>query len=146
MRVAVSICAGLVLVAACAHRGERENPAPPAPFVSVPIDAAPDAPPDSGLPGDPARGFELTMTKGCLTCHSPDGTEKVGPSWLHAWGSEVTLEGGRTARVDADYIRRALQDPEADRVAGFVAHMPSYAEFLTDAEIDDLIAYIASLK
>lgn len=146
-RSIATLLASVALLGACGRRGE---PAQPTVVATIPIDAAPDAPPDAppdgGLPGDPTRGFELTMAKGCLSCHSPDGSERVGPTWLHLWGREVTLEDGRTLRADADYIRRSLKDPDAERVAGFVARMPSYAEFLSDAEIDDLIAYIATLK
>lgn len=139
--------------AASSPAGAPEPVAPP-PTARRAVVAKPAAPPARSPAAPPApivptaieRGLALTQTRGCLACHSSDGSERVGPSWRGRWGTEITTEDGRTLRVDAVYVRRSLVDPSADRVAGFDAQMPSYAGILTDEEIEDLIAYIASLR
>lgn len=113
---------------------------------AAPPARSPAAPPAPIVPTAIERGLALTQTRGCLACHSSDGSERVGPSWRGRWGTQITTEDGRSLRVDAVYVRRSLVDPSADRVAGFDAQMPSYAGILTDEEIEDLIAYIASLR
>ena len=115
------------------------SPAPPDAAVDAAIDAA-------IVTGDPARGYDLTTRKGCLACHTADGRAAVGPSWKGLWGRTVTTTDGRTLLVDAAYVRRALLEPQADIVAGFPQTMPAYGEFLDEAEIADLTAYVWSLR
>ena len=133
-------------MAACSAPAKPVAP----PVVAIPIDAAPaiDAVPDApAIPsGDLANGKLLSDQKACTSCHTLDGTVRVGPSWLNLWDSDEKLEDGRTAHVDAAYIRKSIVDPLADIVAGFPHAMPSYAQTLTDQEIDDLATYIYSLR
>lgn len=93
------------------------------------------------------RGEELAELNGCIGCHSWDGTALVGPTWLGMFGSEVTMADGSTVIVDEAYLRMSIMDPNADVVEGFPPNlMPqTFGENLTDAEIEDLIAFIRSL-
>ncbi|MGQ0593111.1 MAG: redoxin domain-containing protein, partial [Gammaproteobacteria bacterium] len=63
------------------------------------------------------RGRRLAEQRGCLTCHSTDGTKGVGPSWKSA--TEVELADGRKVPRDRDYLARAILDPDAEIVAGY---------------------------
>jgi cytochrome c oxidase subunit II len=122
---------------------------PVAPTVAViPVDAAIDAPPDAPpIPdGDLANGKLLYDQKACSSCHTINGSVRVGPSWLGLWGTDEQLEDGRVAHVDAAYVRKSIVDPLADIVAGYPHAMPSYAQSLTDQEIEDLVTLIYSLR
>ncbi len=112
----------------------------------VPLVAAcgDDAPAPTAAPSGPAaRGEALARDRGCAGCHSPDGSREVGPTWQDLAGSDVPLDDGTTVVADADYLRRSIEDPGAQRVEGFTVRMPEVS--LSDDEIDDLIAHIESL-
>lgn len=100
----------------------------------------------SGLAGA-ELGAELAQTQGCLGCHSVDGGQSVGPTWLGVYGTEEALEDGTTVIVDEDYIRRSILEPNAQITKGFPANvMPNiYKDTLSEEQIDALIAYIQSL-
>ena len=140
----------------------------------------------SALPvGDAARGDALFRSKGCFQCHRISGEGgRLGP--------DLTLIGQSRS---ADYLRRAVTDPNADvaqrywvvtctdnsgaRYQGFmmnedtytvefidmqgglhtmmksdlkdyrvekVSKMPSFQNALSVSELDDLVAYLCSLR
>ena len=85
-------------------------------------DAAPRDAPRPPKPGDAARGAALLTKKGCLTCHSTDGSRRSGPSLLGLYGTKRSVvSAGSTREVTADdaYLTRALEDPDADVVVGY---------------------------
>jgi cytochrome c oxidase subunit 2 len=90
-------------------------------------------------------GAALSEEQGCLSCHSVDGAELVGPTWQGIFGSERALEDGSTVIADEEYLRKSLLDPEADVVAGFPMIMPNAYGFLSDEDIDAIVEYIKSL-
>ncbi|MFQ5921975.1 MAG: cytochrome c oxidase subunit II [Anaerolineales bacterium] len=93
------------------------------------------------------RGKRLAELNGCVGCHSTDGSPSVGPSWLGVYGSEELLEDGTTASVDEGYLLKSILDPNTQIVEGFLPDlMPkAYGDTFSQAEIEDLIAYIRSL-
>jgi cytochrome c oxidase subunit 2 len=105
---------------------------------------------DANNPTDPANVFavgkRLYEKKGCSSCHTIDGSPRVGPSWAGIWGTRVTLADGSTATVDADYVKRSIVTPQAFQRPGFPPVMPSFEGQLKPAELDALVAFIASLK
>jgi cytochrome c oxidase subunit II len=137
---------GVVVLASCSAPPKAVAVAPVP--IDAAIDAAPDAPPDAPpLPtGDIANARLLFDQKACSSCHTISSGTRVGPTWLGLWDTDEKLEDGRVAHVDAAYIRKSIVDPLADVVAGFPHAMPSYAGSLTDAEIDDFVAFIYSLR
>jgi len=94
------------------------------------------------------RGKVLAQQFGCVACHSTDGTRLVGPTWKGLFGSTRTLQDGTTVQADEDYLRTAILDPGAQVVQGFpTGVMPTtFKDQLTPEQIEDLIAYIKSLK
>lgn len=93
-----------------------------------------------------ARGMQLAIDKGCAACHTVDGTPSTGPTWKGLAGSTRPLESGETVVADKAYLFNSIVDPGAQIVEGFPAIMPTtYADSLTEAEINDLVAYIQSL-
>lgn len=92
------------------------------------------------------RGKDVATAKGCFACHTADGTKKIGPTWKGIWGKSEDLEGGRSVKVDENYIRKSITDPAVDVVKGFAPTMPPFKGLVTDDEINALVAYIKSLK
>jgi cytochrome c oxidase subunit 2 len=103
----------------------------------------------SGVSPDPVvRGEKAADTYGCLKCHSTDGSKIVGPTWKGLFGSQVTLADGTTVSADETYLRESILNPGKQIVAGYPAGvMPAtYNQQLNDNTINDIIAYIMSLK
>jgi len=124
----------------------RATPAEPAAAAPTPVPAGATQP---ALEGEAiARGRRLYETRGCVACHTIDGSSRVGPSWKGMWGRTETLSAPRapTLVVDAAYIRRSILDPATEVVAGYPPAMPSFSGQLTEADIGDLIAFVQSLK
>jgi cytochrome c oxidase subunit 2 len=94
----------------------------------------------------PDLGKQVYETKGCKGCHSIDGSRVVGPSWKGSWGTDIPLEGGGNAKMDADFVKTAVTEPAKQIHASYPNSMPSYAGQLKEAEIAGVAAYIESLK
>lgn len=103
-----------------------------------------------GLSGEGMSSVEfgkLLFTKqGCATCHSVDGTKKVGPSLLKKFGSQERLTTGGTVLVDENYLRESIMEPNAKVVVGYEPVMPTYSGRLKDNQINALNDYIKSLQ
>ncbi len=107
-----------------------------------------------------ARGENLfrTVAPACHACHSMQpGADMAGPSLAGiATRSEALLASGDYTGDATDvmgYIRESIAEPSAHLVPGQmysangVSFMPAtYPEALTDEEIDDLTAYLASFQ
>ena len=93
---------------------------------------------------DVANGEQLSRSKGCAGCHGQDFGGGAGPAWVGLAGSDVELTDGTVLAADTDYLIRAIADPSADLVAGYTLKMP--ANNLTEAEIDDIVAFIETLS
>lgn len=84
--------------------------------------------------------------KGCVTCHTTDGSDKAGggPSFKGNFGQERAITGAGSVLVDENYLRESMVNPAAKIRSGYPPIMPKLE--LSDAEIDSLIAYIKSLN
>lgn len=83
----------------------------------------------------------------CATCHSLDGTDLIGPSFLGLWGSESQLESGRSVTVDEGYVRESVLEPSKEIVAGYPNQMtPFNWGDKTDAHFDGIYAFLKSLS
>jgi mono/diheme cytochrome c family protein len=98
-------------------------------------------------PATVATGATLYQQKGCVGCHSVDGTTagKTGPTFKGLYGSSVPLITGATRKADDAYLRRSILDPAREIVKGFEPGMPSYRGVLSEQEIESLIRYIKAL-
>jgi cytochrome c oxidase subunit 2 len=92
------------------------------------------------------QGKVVYEKKGCVACHSVDGTTKVGPSHKGLFGKKEELADGRTVVVDENYIRNHIENPQTNTVKGFNPVMPTFKGLISETEMNALIAYIKSLK
>jgi cytochrome c oxidase subunit 2 len=103
----------------------------------------------ASAPKDPVLiGQQLASLYGCAVCHSVDGSKKVGPTWLHLYESSVPLSDGTKVTADEKYLNNSIINPNLQIVSGFSPNvMPdTFAQALTQTQIQNLIAYIESLK
>ncbi|MFC3106747.1 c-type cytochrome [Undibacterium arcticum] len=90
-----------------------------------------------------ARGKTLAQSKGCIACHTVDGSASVGPTWKGLFGKTETMADGSTALVDDAYLKDFIRNPQSRVVKGFAPMMPLIA--LSDDELAALIAYIRAV-
>jgi cytochrome c oxidase subunit 2 len=90
------------------------------------------------------RGERLFKDKMCATCHALDGNRVVGPALNGVLGRQVKLTDGSTITADEAYITESIKNPTAKVVEGFPPAMPPLG--LNDSEIQDLIAYLKTVK
>ena len=89
-------------------------------------------------------GMKVAQEKGCLGCHTTDGSDLVGPSWRGSFGTTRNLEGGGSVTIDEAFLRESMKNPGARIAAGFNNIMPTLD--LSESDIDALVAYIVSLQ
>ncbi|HRY34209.1 MAG TPA: cytochrome c oxidase subunit II [Bacteroidales bacterium] len=95
-------------------------------------------------------GARLLENKGCIACHSLDGTKLVGPSFKGIYGEPVVVVSGgkeRTVTIDDAYIKTSIYEPDADVVKGYKpGQMISYKSELNEKQIADIIEYLKTLN
>jgi cytochrome c oxidase subunit 2 len=94
-------------------------------------------------------GEQLAKAKGCVACHSMDGSRLIGPSFKGAYGrKEIVVSAGqeREITIDDEYIKKSMLEPTADIVQGYQPLMPSQQGLVSEAEIRALTAYIKALQ
>jgi cytochrome c oxidase subunit 2 len=92
-------------------------------------------------------GAQLFQEKGCMACHSIDGTPRVGPTLKGLFGKTVTvMTDGKERNILADeaYLRKSLLEPNADVVKGYPPIMP--LQKMSEDEVNELIRYMKELK
>ncbi|MDX1418473.1 MAG: cytochrome c oxidase subunit II [Rubricoccaceae bacterium] len=100
---------------------------------------------DVGADLPPAEyGALLYESKRCNTCHSIDGSEATGPSWLGIWGEP--RPGSEEGVVDDNYIRTSIINPNAYITPGYQPQMPSYEGQLDDRAIQAIAAFIRQIN
>lgn len=98
--------------------------------------------------GDPvAHGKRLYEKKGCVSCHSVDGSPRIGPSFKGVFGKDAKMADGSSLTVDENYLRESIMSPNAKSRPGFPAGtMPSFEGQLKERDVEGIIAYIKSLE
>jgi cytochrome c oxidase subunit 2 len=93
------------------------------------------------------KGQKYYTDKGCVACHTIDGSPKVGPSWKGTFGSKREFDDGTSLVADENYIRESILTPNAKIVKGFPKGvMPTFQGQLTEDQLNALIEFIKSLK
>jgi len=99
---------------------------------------------------DSNQGYKMLETKGCLACHSINGSKVVGPTFKGLYGStiEVTTNGvTRKIKVDDAYIQSSVYEPDNDIPTGYQPGvMKSYKGIITEKDIQQINEYLKELK
>lgn len=95
--------------------------------------------------------FSLLGEKGCIACHTTDGTSTVGPSFLElADGvSSIKNDDGSTRDVSVDraYLERAIMKPNEEIVDGYQKYMmPSGEGMISEDELNRMINLLLPKK
>jgi cytochrome c2 len=107
---------------------------------------------DARLKGDPFAGERLftgavqSKNTGCQICHSLEpGVVLVGPSLAGVASRAAARVPGMIAE---DYLRQSIVEPDTFIVPDFPAGqmVPTYLQILSKEEIDDLVAFLLTLK
>lgn len=98
--------------------------------------------------GDAARGIAVFGRMPCLTCHSLSASAgskapAIGPALEHIGTNAATRVPGVTA---AQYLRHAIVKPEDLAIPNYHNVMPSFGASLSQTDLDDLVAYLLTLK
>lgn len=128
--IILSVALILYLVATTAFAAEP----PRRPKIPEPLSPIFPSPGIQGIPqrGDPQRGKRIYQSWGCPSCHTLDGKGgKIGPDLARA--GEI--------HTDPYWFRRYLADPR-----GIIPNSVKPPVRLSDPDMDDLIAYLMSLK
>ena len=99
-----------------------------------------------GGSGLAARGQQIAADRGCLRCHSLDGSRFIGPTWANVFGSHRRMTDGRDVVVDEAYLTESMMDPNAAIALGYPAVMPSYQGILSPADVSAIVELIRSLR
>jgi cytochrome c oxidase subunit 2 len=97
------------------------------------------APPEPGK-----QGRLLAQLRGCVACHSVDGSASAGPTWKGLYGKSETMTDGATIKVDDAYLRESISKPNAHIVKGFPPIMPE--QQLSPADLAALVDYIKTVR
>ena len=95
----------------------------------------------------PPSGARLYQEKGCVACHSIDGSPRVGPTFKGLIGRrETVVQNGKEQAVAVDelFVRNYIQHPNVMVVKGYQPIMPQVP--MTEAELDALVKYLETLK
>ena len=95
---------------------------------------------------DPAaqEGGKLFVSQGCAACHQV-GASQLAPNLQGVFGSTQTLADDTKIIADEAYLRNSIKTPQLQIVKGYPPSMPPFAH-LTEVHIDQLVAYVKSLK
>lgn len=96
------------------------------------------------------RGKKIFNMK-CASCHYADQNKvKIGPSLYGLFGQENhQIENGVVSKVDENYIRESVLDPQAKLAKGFPlsgVRMISFQGQISENELTSVIEFIKTLK
>jgi cytochrome c oxidase subunit II len=101
--------------------------------------------PTTGIPENPT--VAILRKHDCLACHSIDGRPMVGPTFRNMLRQQEDIQadgGTHSITVDETHIRKSILEPQKEILKGYPDAMPP--NDLRGAELEDVIAYIKSLK
>lgn len=96
------------------------------------------------------EGLVILKKNACIGCHSLDGSKLVSVTFKGLYGkTETVITNGnqRTLKVDDEYIRSSIFDPDKDIVTGYTKGvMKPYKGIVKDEDVKKIIEYLKTLK
>lgn len=96
------------------------------------------------------EGLVIMKKNACISCHSLDGSKLVSVSFKGLYGKvETVITNGtqRTVKVDDEYIKTSIFEPDKDLVVGYPKGvMKPYKGIIKDEEARKIIDYLKTLK
>lgn len=90
--------------------------------------------------------FKLLVKYACVSCHTTDGSTKIGPSFakLSSGKTSVKTNGNeRNIKIDTDYLRSSILEPDSDIVVGFQPYtMPTMRGRISEKDLNAIIAVL----
>jgi len=90
--------------------------------------------------------ISILEDKGCVDCHSMDGSVIVGPTFKDIFNRKtvVVYPDGKKKEITADeeYLKNAILNSQTELVEGFDESMPEYKDELTKDELDKIISIL----
>jgi len=94
-----------------------------------------------------AAGKKFSDQYSCEGCHTLTGANSVGPTWKGLAGKTVHLTTGASVKADDPYLMWAIEQPDAQVVAGYSSGIMSTAiGSIPEAQAKAMVAYIKSVK
>jgi cytochrome c oxidase subunit 2 len=94
----------------------------------------------------PRAGVRAAAERGCLRCHTLDGTPHIGPTWLGLYRSSVPPSDGTAVIADEAYLTESMMDPLFRLHRGFPPVMPTYQGALPAPDVASIVELIKSLR
>lgn len=103
------------------------------------------------------RGKDIYVKRGCMQCHTTDGSKLIGPTFKDLWteiahGGVVFKDGKKLSDYlgpeysPEQYVRESITKPAEKLVAGYDNVMPSFAGQLKDNDLNAIIAYLKDIS
>lgn len=98
--------------------------------------------------GNPVLAGQAIYQGNCLACHSVNGDDGTGPTWLNSVGYIHEMSNGEEVLVDYEYVLESIWFPNARIVNGYPAGvMPqNYRDVFSEPQIGQTFAYMCSLS
>lgn len=141
----VVLLVAAALLAACGGGGASSQGDASSGAAATTGSAATSAPAGNAAAGETLFAqATIGSNAGCKTCHSLDGSKLVGPT-MQGIGTRAASEvQGQSAE---EYLHTSIVDPNAHVVEGYTEGvMPSFKTALSDQQVNDLVAYLSTLK
>ncbi len=94
----------------------------------------------------PEAHGEVLFKSNCVSCHSVDGSNNIGPTWKNLYGYERPISGGTSVVADDTYILESIWNPTKKIVAGYEGQNMTNFAHLTQEEVSAIIAYMKTLS
>jgi cytochrome c oxidase subunit II len=101
---------------------------------------------DTNVNLDPVLVGSRVYNANCVSCHTIDGSARIGPSFKGNYGTPRKMTSGETIIMDENYIRESLLTPNVKIRDGYPASMTPFEGKLKEKEILGVIEFIKSLK
>lgn len=89
------------------------------------------------------KNFSLLAKNGCITCHSTDGSKKIGPSFLELNSGEtiVKIDGkSQSQKITRAYLKESILEPDKKIVKGYQKYMmPTMQGRISSSDLESII-------